>query len=382
MLASYASDPENSKGRLYEEKPTPYRNAFQRDKDRIIHSNTFRRLQYKTQVFINHEGDHYRNRLTHSIEVAAIARSISRDLGGSEDLAECIALAHDLGHTPFGHVGEDVLKECMKDYGGFCHNSHAIKLLTKLERRYCAYDGLNLSWEVLEGIAKHNGPLTGEIPEAIAEYNMISDLKLYEYSSIEAQVASLSDDITYNCHDLEDGVRAGMITIDELGSLNVIDKIVSNVTSKFTGMSKSRIIFEIVRELAHIFIEDLLAKTRENIQTNNIKTSDEVRRLGKPVVEFSEDVVTLIKILRAFLKEKVYQNHRIILIRFKCKKIIRELFDLYFHNNDCLPPDWFNRTKNLSETKKARVIADFIAGMTDRYALDEYNSFFSINTNF
>jgi dGTPase len=381
MFASYATDPFKTKGRLYPEKPTPYRNEFQRDKDRIIHSNTFRRLQYKTQVFINHEGDHYRNRLTHSIEVASIARSIARDLGGSEDLAECIALAHDLGHTPFGHAGEDALDDCMKNYEGFDHNAHAIKLLTKLEKRYAAYDGLNLTWEVIEGIAKHNGPLSGDIAVAIKEYDSEHPLDLQEFSSLEAQVAALSDDITYNCHDLEDGIRAGMFSISDLFELESIKNIVSDITTRFKDADSSRQIFEIVRELAHVLIEDLLAKTKANIINEKIQTDVDIRKLGKPLVEFSEPVKKLISEIRSFLHQKVYQNHRVILIRYKCKKVVRELFYLYFENPECMPIEWRIHAEG-NDLKKARAIADFIAGMTDRYAIEKYNSLFSLNSNF
>lgn len=381
MYASYATDPAKTRGRLYGEKATPYRNEFQRDKDRIIHSNTFRRLQYKTQVFINHEGDHYRNRLTHSIEVSSIARSIARDLGGCEDLAECIALAHDLGHTPFGHSGEDALEDCMKNYGGFCHNAHAIKLLTKLEKRYCSYDGLNLTWEVIEGIAKHNGPLLDNIPLAIKEYNDQHDLELDQYSSLEAQVAALSDDITYNCHDLEDGIRAGMFEIDDLRKVEAISPIVNKIVSMYPMMNKRRHIFEIVREMAHILIEDLLAVTKNNIKNNKIETSEEIRLLGRPVVEFSENVRKLISDIRDFLRINVYENHKVVLIRYKCKKVVKELFLLYFNNPECLPKEWHvNAVSN--DIQKARIISDFIAGMTDRYAIEKYNSLFSLSANF
>lgn len=381
MLATYATDPAKTKGRLYSEKPTPYRNEFQRDKDRIIHSNTFRRLQYKTQVFINHEGDHYRNRLTHSIEVASIARSIARDLRASEDLSECIALAHDLGHTPFGHAGEDALHECMKNFGGFDHNAHAIKLLTKLEKRYASYDGLNLTWEVLEGIAKHNGPLIGEIPIAIKEYDSKNPLNLHEFSSLEAQVAALSDDITYNCHDLEDGIRAGMFTISDLMEIESVKIIAQDIVNKFKDLESNRQIFEIVRELAHYLIEDLLAVTKKNIIRERIETDIDIRKLSKPIVEFSEPVKNLISDIRAFLFEKVYQNHRVILIRYKCKKVVSELFYLYFNNPECMPKEW-KTISDGDDTKKARAIADFIAGMTDRYAIEKYNSLFSLNSNF
>lgn len=383
MLASYATDPAKSRGRLYKENPTPYRNEFQRDKDRLIHSNIFRRLQYKTQVFINHEGDHYRNRLTHSIEVSSIARSVARDLGGSEDLAECIALGHDLGHTPFGHSGEDALDECMKDYGGFCHNAQAIKLVTELEKRYASYEGLNLTWEVIEGLAKHNGPITGNIPIAITNYDKEHKLDLDQYSSLEAQVAALSDDVTYNCHDLEDGIRANMFEIEELADIDYLKEITQNVLSKFPRIEKSRKIFEVIRELAHVLIEDLLAKTRSNLKEYNIQTSDQIRLLGKPIVDFSPEVLKMITQIRAFLKQKVYMHNRVVLLTYKCKKIVIELFNVYFANPECMPLEWQIRAQG-DDAKKARAVADYIAGMTDRYAIKQYNALsnFSVQISF
>ncbi len=376
MLASYAVDPLKSKGRLYPEVPTPYRNEFQRDKDRIIHSNLFRRLQYKTQVFVNHEGDHYRNRLTHSIEVSSIARSIARDLGGSEDLAECIALGHDLGHTPFGHAGEEALNFCMKDYGGFCHNAHAIKLITQIEKRYGAYEGLNLTWEVIEGLAKHNGPLMENIPLAIKNYDEQHPLLLDQYSSLEAQVASLSDDITYNCHDLEDGIRADMFDIEDLLEINILSSEVKSILTKFPNLEKNRQIFEIVRELAHILIEDLLAKTKENIKRYNITTNEQIRLLGRPIVEFSNKITIMIAQIREFLFKKVYKNRKVVLMTYKCKKVVIELFNVYFSNPECMPGEWQVMAGG-DKNEKARAIADFIAGMTDRYAIKQYNSLYS-----
>ncbi len=373
MLASYASDPEKTKGRLYPEDPTPYRNEYQRDKDRIIHSNTFRRLQYKTQVFINHEGDHYRNRMTHSIEVSSLSRSLARDLKVSEDLAECIALAHDCGHTPFGHAGEDALDECMKDFGGFCHNAQAIKLVTELEKRYGSYEGLNLTWEVIEGLAKHNGPYIKNVPIAIRNYDLAHKLHLDQYSSLEAQVAALSDDITYNCHDLEDGIRADMFDIEDLQEIYLLCPIVENVLKKFPKLNKSRQIFEIVRDLAHLLIEDVLKQTKEAIKVNNIITSDDVRLLQKPLVTFSSDVERCIAEIRKFLFKRVYKNPRVILIAYKCKKVVSKLFEIYFETPECMPYEWQQRAEG-GDKFKARAIADFIAGMTDRFAIKELSS--------
>lgn len=377
LFASYACAPSNTKGRLYKEIKTPYRNEFQRDKDRIIHSNAFRRLEYKTQVFVNHEGDHYRNRLTHSIEVASVARSLASALELSEDLAECVALAHDLGHTPFGHAGEDALDECMKDFGGFCHNAHSIKLLTSLEQRYAAYDGLNLTWEVLDGIAKHNGPLTKDIPEAIAQYNALHDLKLNEYSSAEAQVAALADDIAYHGHDLEDGIRAGLFTIDDLEELDFIHEFVCTVRKRFPNLPAGKMIYEVIRHLTHHFIDDLLFMARTNIKKHGIESEQDIRHLGSTLVEFSDDVLKQIISIKDFLMRRVYRNHRVTVVAFKCKHVVSKLFELYMDNQQCMPPEWQLRITAGKETKP-RIISDYIAGMTDRYAIKEYQNFYNL----
>lgn len=377
LLASFASAPSHSKGRLHKEIKTPYRNEFQRDKDRIIHSNAFRRLEYKTQVFVNHEGDHYRNRLTHSIEVASVARSLASALELSEDLAECVALAHDLGHTPFGHAGEDALDECMKDFGGFCHNAHSIKLLTSLEQRYAAYDGLNLTWEVLDGIAKHNGPLVKDIPEAISQYNALHDLKLNEHSSAEAQVAALADDIAYHGHDLEDGIRAGLFAISDLEELDFIHEFVCTVRKKFPNLPASKMIYEVIRHLTHHFIDDLLFMARTNIKKHGVESEEDIRQLGSTLVEFSDDVLKQILSIKSFLMRHVYRNHRVTVVAFKCKHVVNKLFELYMDNQQCMPPEWQLRIEVQQETKP-RIISDYIAGMTDRYAIKEYQNFYNL----
>ena len=378
---SFASDPLKTKGRLYPEIPTPYRNEFQRDKDRIIHSNAFRRLEYKTQVFINHEGDHYRNRLTHSIEVASIARSIAGTLALSEDLAECVALAHDLGHTPFGHAGEEALNACMKDHGGFCHNAHAIKLLTKLERRYAAYDGLNLTWEVLDGIAKHNGPLTGHIEESIAEYNALHDLELSKFSSTEAQVAALADDIAYHGHDLEDGMRAGIFSVDDLMELDFVQKYVLIIRSRFAKLDDMRLIYEVVRALTHDLIDDLLDQTRGNIKKFAVKTPEDVRNLDVGLVAFSDKGATYMKAIKDFLFRKVYRHTKITRVTFKCKIVVQKLFELYINNPECMSAEWVTRIGDTQSASKARVVSDYIAGMTDRHAIREYQTFYNLTFN-
>lgn len=380
MLSSFASNPLKTKGRLYPEIATPYRNEFQRDKDRIIHSNAFRRLEYKTQVFINHEGDHYRNRLTHSIEVASVARSLAGALGLFEDLAECIALAHDLGHTPFGHAGEDALNESMRDYGGFSHNAHTIKILTCLEQRYAAYDGLNLTWEVLDGIAKHNGPLTGSLSEAIVEYNKIQDLKLEEFSSAEAQVAALSDDIAYNGHDLEDGIRSGLISIDDLEEIKFLDEYITNIKRKYPDLDPKRMIYETVRHLNHYLINDLLTTSRANISKYKIETSEDVRLLGRPLIEFSEEGLAQMNLIRNFLRKNIYKTQYVSVIAYKCKRVVTGLFDLYMDSPDCMPIEWQNRI-SLEKDSKPRIISDYVAGMTDRFAIKEFESFNNLTFN-
>lgn len=375
ILASYASNPDKSLGRLYPEKPTTYRNEFQRDKDRIIHSNSFRRLEYKTQVFVNHEGDHYRNRLTHSIEVASVARSVSDTLGFSADLAEAISLAHDMGHTPFGHAGEDALDECMRVYGGFCHNAHSIKLLTSLEQRYGAYSGLNLTWEVLEGIAKHNGPVTEDIPEVIVDYNKIHDLELGNYSSGEAQISALSDDIAYNGHDIEDGVRAGLISLDELGDIKLVGKYIEDVKKEYPNLSTNRTVYEVTRDLIHYFIDDLLNNSRSIIKKNNIKTIRDIRNLNIPVIAFSKEAEKHFAEIKSFLFKNLYRHEKVMMMTFKARQVVTKLFDLYMNFPEAMRYEWRDLAKGeVSDTGRAKIVADYIAGMTDRYAIREYQA--------
>lgn len=374
MLAPYACNPENSRGRLYEESTTPYRNEFQRDKDRIIHSNAFRRLEYKTQVYVNHEGDHYRNRLTHSIEVASIARSIAMELNISPDLTEAISLAHDMGHTPFGHAGEDALDVCMKDYGGFDHNAQSIKLLTQLEQRYAAYDGLNLTWEVLEGLAKHNGPLTKNIPETIAQYNARHDLDLGHYSSMEAQVSALSDDIAYHGHDLEDAIRAELIFIDDLMEIDFLADYINAVLDRYPNLHPYRLIYETIRFLNHYFVDDLLAMTRQNINIEHIATEADVRLLGKSIVEFSHEARTRLILIKSFLFDRVYTHKKVTAMTSQSKEVVRSLFQVYMGRPKLLPEEWNKLIEGKDEKSMAIIIADYIAGMTDRYAIRECES--------
>jgi len=380
MLKSYACLPQNTKGRIYPENPTPYRNEFERDRDRIIHSNAFKRLQYKTQVFVNHEGDHYRNRLTHSIEVSSIARSLARELGLSDDLAEGVALAHDLGHSPFGHAGEETLNECMKEYGGFQHNAHSFKILTLIEQKYAAYDGLNLTWEVLEGIVKHNGPVSKEhISQYMADYNSQHNLDFDKYSSAESQVASLSDDVAYISHDLEDSINARIITFKDLEEIEFINKYVIALRKQYDDVSDSRLIYEVARKLTHHLIQSLLDQTRSNIKEFKIATEEDVRDLGRPLIEFTPEINEEIKQIKAFLLRKVYKHHRVVSVIVQCQKVVKKLFNLYSSNIELLPLSWrILIEENDAKSKKMSMIADYIAGMTDRFAIKQYQSFYNL----
>lgn len=376
----YACMPENTKGRIFQEKKTPYRNEFERDRDRIIHSNAFKRLQYKTQVFVNHEGDHYRNRLTHSLEVAVISRSLSKALGLCDDLAESVALAHDLGHSPFGHAGEVALNRCMKDFGGFSHNAHSFKILTKLEGKYAAYDGLNLTWEVLEGITKHNGPINKkDIPEIIAEYEKLHSLDLERYPSAEAQIASLSDDIAYITHDLEDSIKAEIIAYKDLKELEFIERMIQEVKNKFPDITGSRLIYEVVRKLTHHLIEGLLIKTRQNLEEYNIQTEEDIRSLNRPIIQFTDEVEDEIKQIKEFLYRKVYSHHRVTSVTIQGQTVIEKLFNLYSSNISLLPIQWRNLIDIDDEKSKMSLVADYIAGMTDRYAIKQYHAFYNLN---
>lgn len=379
MLKPYACIPEKTRGRVYPEKSTPYRNEFERDRDRIIHSNAFKRLQYKTQVFVNHEGDHYRNRLTHSIEVSSIARSVCKALDLSDDLVEGVALAHDLGHSPFGHAGEEALNECMKDFGGFSHNAHSFKILTLLEEKYAAYKGLNLTWEVLEGIIKHNGPLQKkDISEYILQYDQKHSLDLANYSSAEAQVASLSDDIAYICHDLEDSINAKIIAFMDLEEIDFIARYVHEVKKHYKGLNRSRKIYEASRKLMHQLIESLLFQTRENIKKYKIKTENDIRNLDKPLVEFTAPVTSEIAQIKKFLFKKVYKHHKVMHVTLRCQRIMKDLFQLYVGNIDLLPITWKHIAEDGDKRAKMSLIADYMAGMTDRFAIKQYELFFNL----
>ena len=380
-LAPYACRPEASRGRLHREPESSSRTAFQRDRDRIIHSTAFRRLQYKTQVFVYHEGDHFRTRLTHSLEVAQIARSISRALGLNEDLAEALALAHDFGHTPFGHAGEDALAAAMEPYGGFGHNDQTVRILTRLERRYAGFDGLNLTWEALEGTVKHNGPLAGKVdakpvPSSIAEYVRRHDLELSTWPSAEAQVAALSDDIAYNNHDIDDGLRAGLFAVRDLDQVALVGPVLREVRECHPGLDEPRLVHETIRRLIDRMVSDLVTESRGRLADAGVKSSDEVRRLGAPVIAFSAAMQDHDKALKRFLFERMYRHYRVNRMASKARRIVHELFRLLLEEPDCLPTEWRQQAGAAGRPETARIVADYIAGMTDRFALDEHRRLF------
>lgn len=374
----YACHHEETRGRLFAEEERPYRTAFQRDRDRIIHSSAFRRLKYKTQVFVYHEGDHYRTRLTHSLEVAQIARSIARVLGLDEDLAETVALAHDLGHPPFGHAGERVLQDRMKDYGGFDHNAQSLKIVTELEKHYADFDGLNLTWETLEGLVKHNGPVTGpSLPPEIKAYNARYDLELGSYASLEAQIAALSDDIAYNCHDLDDGLRAGLFSLDDIRQLPLVGAQLQAIETKYPGLEKPRVIAELVRHLINAMLMDLVAETEKNLEAFAPDSYAAVRGAGKPLVSFSDEMIDVDKSLKEFLFTNMYRHYKVNRMMNKAQRIVKELFDLFMEDIRLLPHEWRLSLESLSgDAEKARIVCDYLAGMTDKFAMNEYERLF------
>ena len=349
----------------------------------MIHSNAFRRLKYKTQVFVYHEGDYYRTRLTHSIEVAQIARTICRMLGLNEDLAEALALAHDLGHTPFGHAGEDALQACLDRAGGFDHNAQTLRILTRLERRYADFDGLNLTWETLEGVVKHNGPLTGPnapqqkpVPEEILAYDAQHPLGLDRFASAEAQIASLADDIAYNNHDFDDGLRAGLFELDDVAELPLIGDLLQEVRTKYPELDSQRSIYETIRRMIGAMVYDLTDHTRERLEASGVQSADAIRELGRPVVAFSDGMVRDLNALRAFLKERMYRHYLVNRMASKARRIVTELYDQFVAEPSILPTEWSAQTDGPDGERTRRVVADYIAGMTDRYALREHERIF------
>jgi dGTPase len=375
-LAAYACRPEESRGRLYPEPESPSRSVFQRDRDRIIHCSAFRRLQYKTQVFVYHEGDHYRTRLTHSLEVAQIARSIARRLGLNEDLAEALSLAHDLGHTPFGHAGEEALNEVMREFGGFRHNDQTLRVLTKLEHHYAAFDGLNLTWEMLEGIANHNGPLRGELTPTLADYVTQHDLELSTWPSAEAQVAALADDIAYDNHDTDDGLRAGLFAILDLTHVPLMGPIFAEVDRLYPGIDDSRLIHEAIRRLIDRMIGDVVEESQRRIAALKAQSAADIRRHSAAVIAFSAGMREQERGLRRFLFERMYRHYRVNRMASKARRIVQELFRLLVAEPQCLPTEWQGQATGAGTRETARVVADYIAGMTDRFALDEHYRLF------
>lgn len=373
MTATFACDAKTSRGRLYPEGESEFRSPFQRDRDRIIHSSAFRRLKHKTQVFLEHEGDYYRTRLTHSIEVAQVARTIAGTLGLNEHLTEAVALAHDLGHTPFGHTGEDALDELMQPYGGFDHNAQALRIVTSLERHYAEFDGLNLTWETLEGIAKHNGPVTGDIPVTLTEYNAIHDLELDTHASAEAQVAALSDDIAYNNHDLHDAIRARLISEEDIHKIPMIARAYDEVDRLYPLLDMNRRRHEALRRVFGIMVEDVLARSREIIAEVDPKTTKDVRHAGRQLIQFSAPLWEELKELRGFLFRNVYRAHSVVLMRKEVTMIVNELFPLFMENPEFLPTEWREDVAKADDERAlARIVADYIAGMTDRFAIETH----------
>lgn len=372
----------SSRGRLYKEPESTTRTAFQRDRDRIIHSGAFRRLKHKTQVFVYHEGDYYRTRLTHSLEVAQIARSMCRFMGFDEDLSEAIALAHDLGHTPFGHAGETVLQECMAPYDGFDHNAHSLRLVTDIERHYAGFDGLNLTWETLEGIVKHNGPLTdaktndAEVPYAIRTYCEKHDLEIGTHASVEAQLAALSDDIAYNNHDIDDGLRAGLFSISQLREVSFINTVFEEVLSIYPNLAETRLKHEVNRRLIAMMVEDAISVTSARIEECGALRVEDIRSLGTPVAAFSDSVAEKDKVLKAFLWTHMYRHHDVVEMIVKAKDVVQDLFGHFMASPGSLPDEWMRLGVD-EETHRARVVSDYIAGMTDRFALALHKRLFT-----
>ena len=386
--APYACRSSRSRGRLVVEPVSPTRSEFQRDRDRIIHSTAFRRLAHKTQVFVSHESDHYRTRLTHTIEVGQIARALARALGLDEDLAEALALAHDLGHTPFGHTGEDALHACMAGFGGFDHNAQTLRIVTRLERRYAGFDGLNLSWEMLEGLVKHNGPLLDGagrptaryaaegIPVAILEYQSQQDLGLDTHASAEAQVAAIADDIAYDAHDIDDGLRAGLFGLDDLRAVPFLGGLLDEIGRLHPGLEASRVTNELVRRVITRFVEDVIGTSGKFIADLAPADADAIRRAGHAVVAFSPAVEAADKAIKGFLFPHMYRHPRVQVIRDQAAQVVRDLFARFLATPEAMPVEWAAGCGGLDEPRLACRVADYIAGMTDSYAQAEHRRLF------
>jgi dGTPase len=388
LRAPYACDPGGSRGRLHPEPASKGRSPFRRDCDRIIHSTAFRRLKHKTQVFVFDEGDHYRTRLTHTLEVAQVARALARALRLDEDLAEALALAHDLGHPPFGHAGERALDACLTAFGGFDHNAQTLRVVTALERRYPTFDGLNLSWETLEGLVKHNGPLTGRdgkpigpyrahgIPETLVHYDRMQDLQLWSFPSAEAQVAAVADDVAYDAHDIDDGLRADLFRLDDLAAVALPGRIIADIGAAYPALDAGRLVHEFVRRLIGLLIEDVAAETGRRLAALAPRSADEVRLAPSAVAGFSPAIGEADRAIKDFLKTRMYRHARVKRVMDEAAGVVRDLFAHYDAHPDDLPAEWQEGLAGVEEAARARRIADFIAGMTDRYALAEHARLF------
>jgi dGTPase len=382
--APYACDPDQSRGRQFVEPPSRTRSPFRRDCDRVIHSTAFRRLKHKTQVFVFHEGDHYRTRLTHSLEVAQIARALARQLGLDEDLTEALALAHDLGHPPFGHAGERALDACLQAHGGFNHNAQTLRVVTSLEHRYPNFDGLNLTWESLEGIVKHNGPLADRagaalghgIPVGIADFDRIYDLALSSYASLEAQIAAIADDIAYDAHDIDDGLRAGLFAVDDLKVMPLTADMIADIDSRYAGLDQDRRGAELVRELISCLILAVASEARLRLAAAQPQSADDVRHCGRQLIAFAPDIAEAEAGIKAFLKQHMYRHERVMRVMGEAEDIVVDLFARYQQTPSDLPSEWRDGPANESEAARARRIGNFIAGMTDRFALTEHQRLF------
>jgi dGTPase len=390
--APYAADPAGSLGRLHPEPPSPTRDDFQRDRDRIIHSTAFRRLAHKTQVFVYHEGDHFRSRLTHTIEVAQLARALARALQLDDELTEAVALGHDLGHTPFGHTGEDALDACMAAYGGFDHNSHGLRLVTELERRYADFDGLNLTQETLEGLVKHNGPLIDAegrplerwrargVPAAILAYDRQQSLHLEQYASLEAQAAAIADDIAYDAHDIDDGLRAELFDLAAIRAVPFVATLLDEIERLHPGLERARVIHELTRRVITLFIEDVIAESGARIAAVGPSSLEDVQRAGRTLIGFSPAMAAADHDIKAFLFANMYRHPQVTRVRERADVVVRRLFAAYAADPAAMPPDWAAKA-GANEGERAHAAADYIAGMTDRFALGEYRRLFDPTAN-
>jgi dGTPase len=381
--ALFAADPAFSRGRLFPEPPSRTRTPFARDRDRIIHTQAFRRLKEKTQVFVAHEGDHFRTRLTHSLEVAQIARSIAKALGLDDDLAEALALAHDLGHPPFGHTGEEALDAATAQFGGFDHNVQTFRVVTELERRYPDFEGLNLTWETLEGLIKHNGPVIDRLDRpswrSIVAFSADYDLRLGTYASAEAQAAALADDIAYNNHDVDDGLQAGLFRLEELETVPLIGPILHALRAERPGLDDQMMRMEAVRRMIGAMVEDVLGQTSRNVEAERVGSAEDVRLMGRPLVAFSQGMAEDLGRLRLFLHERMYRHFRVNRTRSQARRILAELFRLFLDEPGVLPTEWFERVQDRDDAERARVVCDYIAGMTDRFAIEEHRKLFNLD---